>query len=144
MTADRATSRGSSPVATASNQPPGGGKRKADATGEGDAKRARTSGVGAAGGPAAGAGATSSRASSPSRPGSRAGSPGARTAANAVEQEVIDLVRAGTIKNTGELVQHFKKRLKADPGLKELLSAAVRRVAIMDKVSNTLKVKDGY
>ena len=92
-----------------------------------------------------------SRAGSPggsppgSKPGSRAGSPGApRVPANAVEAEIIQLIREGKIANTSELVQHFRKRLKSEPHIKDQLSAAVRKVAVMDKATNRLKLKDGF
>ncbi|SPO26681.1 related to TFG1 - TFIIF subunit (transcription initiation factor), 105 kD [Ustilago trichophora] len=104
-----------------------------------EAKRAKT-------------GTTSSRAASPgtssppaSKRGSRAGSPTApRTPANAVEAEIIQLIRDGKIANTSELVQHFRKRLKSEPHIKDQLSAAVRKVAVMDKSTNRLKLKDGF
>ncbi len=94
---------------------------------------------------------TASRAASPtgsaggSKPASRAGSPGApRVPANAVEAEIIQLIREGKIANTSELVQHFRKRLKSEPHIKDQLSAAVRKVAVMDKTTNRLKLKDGF
>ncbi|EST05047.1 Transcription Factor IIF, Rap30/Rap74, interaction [Kalmanozyma brasiliensis GHG001] len=103
-----------------------------------EAKRAKT-------------GNTGSRAGSPSgsppgsKPASRAGSPGApRVPANAVEAEIIQLIREGKIANTSELVQHFRKRLKSEPHIKDQLSAAVRKVAVMDKATNRLKLKDGF
>ncbi|KAJ9479694.1 Transcription initiation factor IIF subunit alpha [Pseudozyma hubeiensis] len=96
-------------------------------------------------------GSTGSRAGSPSgsppgsKPASRAGSPGApRVPANAVEAEIIQLIREGKIANTSELVQHFRKRLKSEPHIKDQLSAAVRKVAVMDKATNRLKLKDGF
>lgn len=96
-------------------------------------------------------GSTGSRAGSPggsppgSKPASRAGSPGApRVPANAVEAEIIQLIRDGKIANTSELVQHFRKRLKSEPHIKDQLSAAVRKVAVMDKATNRLKLKDGF
>lgn len=88
-----------------------------------------------------------SRSGSPtaSKPASRAGSPGApRVPANAVEAEIIQLIRDGKIANTSELVQHFRKRLKSEPHIKDQLSAAVRKVAVMDKATNRLKLKDGF
>ncbi|SJX63441.1 related to TFG1-TFIIF subunit (transcription initiation factor), 105 kD [Sporisorium reilianum f. sp. reilianum] len=98
-----------------------------------------------------GGGGTGSRAGSPSgsppgsKPASRAGSPGApRVPANAVEAEIIQLIREGKIANTSELVQHFRKRLKSEPHIKDQLSAAVRKVAVMDKATNRLKLKDGF
>ncbi|PWN53261.1 hypothetical protein IE53DRAFT_360116, partial [Violaceomyces palustris] len=115
-----------------------------------DAKRIKRMGGG-------GGGASGSRAGSPgsasgSRPSSRAGSPaaaaplapGSKQPANAVEAEVIQLVRDGKISSTSDLVQHFKKRLKSEPQIKELLSAAVKRVAVMDKVTNKLKLREGF
>ncbi|EPQ25920.1 uncharacterized protein PFL1_06594 [Pseudozyma flocculosa PF-1] len=69
---------------------------------------------------------------------------GPRVPANAVEAEIIQLVREGKIANTSELVHHFRKRLKTEPQIKELLSAAVRKVAVMDKATNKLKLKDGF
>ncbi|CDR88414.1 related to TFG1-TFIIF subunit (transcription initiation factor), 105 kD [Sporisorium scitamineum] len=96
-------------------------------------------------------GGSGSRAGSPSgsppgsKPASRAGSPGApRVPANAVEAEIIQLIRDGKIANTSELVQHFRKRLKSEPHIKDQLSAAVRKVAVMDKATNRLKLKDGF
>ena len=61
-----------------------------------------------------------------------------------MEAEIIQLVREGKIANTSELVHHFRKRLKTEPQIKELLSAAVRKVAVMDKATNKLKLKDGF
>lgn len=128
---------------------PSGLKRRADSPGSAgvgptaassrpDAKRAKTA-------------STGSRAGSPpgsppgSKPASRAGSPGApRVPANAVEAEIIQLIRDGKIANTSELVQHFRKRLKSEPHIKDQLSAAVRKVAVMDKTTNRLKLKDGF
>lgn len=105
-----------------------------------EAKRVKTASTG-----------SGSRAGSPSgsppgsKPASRAGSPGApRLAANAVEAEIIQLIRDGKIANTSELVQHFRKRLKSEPHIKDQLSAAVRKVAVMDKATNRLKLKDGF
>ncbi|SNX85033.1 related to TFG1 - TFIIF subunit (transcription initiation factor), 105 kD [Melanopsichium pennsylvanicum] len=96
-------------------------------------------------------GSSGSRAGSPggsgpnSKQGSRGASPGApRVAANAVEAEIIQLIRDGKIANTSELVQHFRKRLKSEPHIKDQLSAAVRKVAVMDKSTNRLKLKDGF
>ncbi|KAJ1018940.1 hypothetical protein NDA16_004743 [Ustilago loliicola] len=126
-------------------------------------RRADSPGAGSAAGPNAGSstnrpdakrvktGSTGSRAGSPSgsppgsKPASRAGSPGApRVPANAVEAEIIQLIRDGKIANTSELVQHFRKRLKSEPHIKDQLSAAVRKVAVMDKATNRLKLKDGF
>ena len=73
---------------------------------------------------------------------SRSSSPG-RTM-TPLESEIAQLVRSGTIRNTAELVQHFRQRLKQDAALKEQLSAAVKKIAYMDKKSNKLKLKEGF
>ncbi|KAI3623017.1 TFG1 [Malassezia furfur] len=71
------------------------------------------------------------------------GSSPARTL-SPLEAELAQLVRDGTVRSTAELVQHFRQRLKADASLKEQLSAAVKKIAYMDKKSNRLKLKEGF
>ena len=61
-----------------------------------------------------------------------------------LEAELAQLVRDGTVRSTAELVQHFRQRPKADASLKEQLSAAVKKIAYMDKKSNRLKLKEGF
>lgn len=73
---------------------------------------------------------------------SRGSSPG--RSMSPLEAEIAQLVRDGKVRSTAELVQHFRQRLKADPALKEQLSAAVKKIAYMDKKSNRLKLKDGF
>lgn len=83
------------------------------------------------------------RADSPSSVASpRSGSP--PRALSPLEAEIAQLVRDGIMKSTADLVQHFRQRLKQDPVLKEQLSAAVKRIAYMDKQSNQLRLKEGY
>ncbi|WFD33476.1 transcription factor IIF subunit tfg1 [Malassezia cuniculi] len=105
-----------------------GTKRKGDPRREGSVKRARvrsdSSGSTPAGSP-------------------RSGSPSARTL-SPLESEICGLIRSGKISSTSSLVQHFRQRLKADASLKEQLSAAVKRVAYMDKAANALRLKDGF
>ncbi|SAM82754.1 related to TFG1-TFIIF subunit (transcription initiation factor) [Ustilago bromivora] len=161
---------GSKPVSRASSpgggdSPPlasgGGSEGIAGSAGSGLKRRADSPGAGSAAGSKGGnrpdakrvkTGSTGSRAGSPSgssppgsKAASRAGSPGvARVPANAVEAEIIQLIREGKVANTSELVQHFRKRLKSEPHIKDQLSAAVRKVAVMDKATNRLKLKDGF
>ncbi|PWZ00151.1 hypothetical protein BCV70DRAFT_217165 [Testicularia cyperi] len=130
--------RADSHTGGSSSSAPGSGGVAAGLGARPDAKRVKT---------ASGASRAGSPGGSPpgSKPASRAGSPGApRMPANAVEAEIIQLIRDGKIANTSELVQHFRKRLKSEPQIKDQLSAAVRKVAIMDKATNRLKLKDGF
>ena len=131
--AERAAREAASAGAT---PPPADGdasnKRKGDA-GAPDAKRARVG---------------DSRAGSPSSTHSRSGSPGRSSSPprslSPLETEIAQLIERGTVTSTADLVQHFRARLKQDSGLKEQLSAAVKRIALMDKKTNTLKLKEAF
>lgn len=112
------------PERGASPDDPSGTKRKSDPRREGSSKRVRTQ--------------SGSPSESP-----RSASPCARTL-SPLESEICALIRSGQISSTGSLVQHFRQRLKADAALKEELSAAVKRVAYMDKRANVLRLKDGF
>ncbi|KAL4402404.1 RNA polymerase II general transcription initiation factor protein [Malassezia pachydermatis] len=79
-----------------------------------------------------GAGGTPGRASSPPRP------------LSPLESEIAHLLSNGVVASTSDLVQHFRARLKQDATLKEQLSAAVKRIAYMDKKDNKLKLKEAY
>ena len=111
-----------------SPEPDGGVKRKNDMPPRSDdgLKRARTD----------------SRASSPSAGmAGRSGSP--PRPLTPLELELVQLISDGRITNTTDLVQHFRARLKqGGAALKEELSAAVKRIAYMDKKENRLKLKD--
>lgn len=110
----------------ASPEPEGGVKRKNELAARSDdaLKRARTD----------------SRASSPSSA-SRAGSP--PRPLTPLESELVQLLSEGRITSTADLVQHFRARLKqGGAALKEELSAAVKRMAYMDKKENRLKLKE--
>lgn len=113
---------------TTSPEPDSGVKRKNDMPSRSDdgLKRPRTEsrasspGTGAAG-----------RSGSPPRP------------LTPLEAELVQLISEGRITNTADLVQHFRARLKqGGAALKEELSAAVKRIAYMDKKENRLKLKD--
>ena len=88
------------------------------------------------------------RAGSPSSTHSRSGSPGRSSSPprslSPLETEIAQLIERGTVTSTADLVQHFRARLKQDSGLKEQLSAAVKRIALMDKKTNTLKLKEAF
>ena len=117
-----------SPERAESPEDPSGTKRKGEVRREGSVKRARVR--------------SDSHGSTPA--GSpRSASPGARTL-SPLESEICSLIRSGQISNTSSLVQHFRQRLKSDASLKEQLSAAVKRVAYMDKKANALRLKDGF
>ena len=87
-------------------------------------------------------GAEGSGRSTPSGGSPRSSSP-PRTL-SPLEAEIAQLIREGRIGNTADLVQHFRQRLKQDATLKETLSAAVKKIAYMDKKNNRLKLKDGF
>ena len=59
-----------------------------------------------------------------------------------LEAEIVQLISSGQVATTSDLVQHFRARLKQDLSLKEQLSAAVKRIAYMDKKENKLKLKE--
>ncbi|KAK0528155.1 transcription factor IIF subunit tfg1 [Tilletia horrida] len=83
----------------------------------------------------------SSRAASP--PSSGSATPSKKQPANDIEREVIRLVRDNMVQTTQELVRHFAKQLK-NPESKEQLSAAIRRVCMIERGKNTLRLKDGW
>ncbi|KAE8227966.1 hypothetical protein CF326_g7118 [Tilletia indica] len=75
---------------------------------------------------------------------SRAGSPPVpKQPANEIEREVIRLVRDQKVQTTQELVRHFAKQVK-NPESKEQLSSAIRRVCMIERGKNTLRLKDGW
>ena len=98
----------------ASPEADGGVKRKNDTASRPDAKKARVD--------------------SPPRSASPVRSP--------LEAEIVQLISSGQVATTSDLVQHFRARLKQDLSLKEQLSAAVKRIAYMDKKENKLKLKE--
>ncbi|KAL9940105.1 hypothetical protein V8E36_000810 [Tilletia maclaganii] len=75
--------------------------------------------------------------------GGRASSPTPKTPANDIEREVIRLVRDAKVQTTQELVRHFAKHVK-NPQSKEQLSAAIRRVCMIERGKNTLLLKEGW
>lgn len=103
----------SSPRA-ASPEADSGVKRKSDTASRPDAKKARVD--------------SPPRSTSPSR--------------SPLEAEIVQLISSGRVTTTSDLVQHFRARLKQDLSLKEQLSAAVKRIAYMDKKENKLKLKE--
>ncbi|WFD30747.1 transcription factor IIF subunit tfg1 [Malassezia sp. CBS 17886] len=74
---------------------------------------------------------------------SRSSSPPVTRPPTALETEIADLICNRTITSTTDLVQHFRQRLKHDATLKEQLSAAVKKIAFMDKKTGLLRLKDG-
>lgn len=81
-----------------------------------------------------------SRPSSPSSPAPGAGG----GAVSPLEAELIHLVRTGAVKNIGEVIGRFKKRLQAQPGLKGEMTEAFKRVLTGGTRGLALTVKPGF
>ncbi|CAD7060671.1 unnamed protein product [Tilletia caries] len=86
---------------------------------------------------------TSSSTPRGSSPSASASAAAAKQPANEIEAEVIRLVRDAKVQTTQELVRHFAKAVK-DPERKAQLSAAIRRVCMIERGKNTLRLKDGW
>lgn len=87
--------------------------------------------------------------SPPVHVGSRSGSPsrregGQRVPATPLEQEILDLVKSGAVKDTKELIRHFFKAGRLNPpNFKTQLTSAVTAVLIKGEDSS-LNPKPGY
>ena len=80
---------------------------------------------------------------------SRASSPSAAAAAavappSPLEQELITLVRTGSVKSISEVIAKFKRRLTDQPALKAEMTTAFKRVLTGGTKGEGLRIKEGF